>query len=400
MAQPPHESTTAQPSDASPSDAPPYGSAVGGHRRVPGLSRRGLIGAVGAAAAATAAAPAVVAAAGRDHGSPATEAPTEQAARGTVERAFPETRSGEPAAGTVAALAFPAGWVAARWDGPDEGGRVRFSTPEGDSDWAPVPATCSSANGGARLIAADGATGYRVQPPTGARNLRTRALDTTGGPRRRARVPEEHPRLRSISYLSRAEWGADESKRFRTDGTEIMPPAFYPLQTITVHHTDTANNAADPAAVVRAIYDFHAVDNGWGDIGYQFLVDEAGRIYEGRWSGGSGMPGHDARGNMVTAAHVGGANSGNLGIALLGNLTGRPPTEAAQTAVTELCAALARLHGLDPLARIRFVNPVDGSTREVQSISGHCDWMATECPGAVMYGELAALRTRVAAARR
>ncbi|WP_338320904.1 peptidoglycan recognition family protein, partial [Streptomyces lonarensis] len=372
---------------------------TGGRRPIPLLSRRGLMAAVGLAAATTAT-PTVVAAAGRDHGGVGPGTPTGRPRNGTVERSFPETRSGEPTDATAAALAFSAGWIVARWDGSAEGGRVRFSTPEGDGAWSALPATCSSANGGARLIAADGATGYRVQPPAGARNLRTRALDTTGGPRRRARVPEEHPRLRGISYLSRAEWGADESKRFRPNGAEIMPPAFYPLQTITLHHTDTANNAPDPAAVVRAIYDVHAVDNGWGDIGYQFLVDEAGRIYEGRWSGAAGMPGHDARGNMVTAAHVGGANSGNLGIALLGNLTGRPPTEAARTALTELCTALARLHGLDPLARIRFVNPVDGSTREVQSISGHRDWMATECPGDVMYAELAALRSGVAAAGR
>jgi hypothetical protein len=58
---------------------------------------------------------------------------------------------------------------------------------------------------------------------------------------------------------------------------------------------------------------------GFGDIGYQYLIDESGRVYEGRYSGTDSYPGHDAEGvKVVMAAHVGGFNSGNTGIALLG----------------------------------------------------------------------------------
>jgi hypothetical protein len=74
----------------------------------------------------------------------------------------------------------------------------------------------------------------------------------------------------------------------------------------------------DPAATIRAYYYLHANTNDGGDIGYHFLIDEAGRIYEGRYTGMDGIPAHDAGGKMVTAFHTSGFNSGNLGIALLG----------------------------------------------------------------------------------
>jgi uncharacterized protein with LGFP repeats len=197
--------------------------------------------------------------------------------------------------------------------------------------------------------------------------------------------------------VTRAEWGADESLRFDQQGNETWPPAYYPAQVMTVHHTATRNNDADPAATVRAIYRYHAVDRGWGDIGYHYLVDESGRVYEGRWSGTDGDPAHDASGNMVTAAHVGGFNSGNLGIALLGTLRTRPPTAAARAALEGVLADLAGRHSLDPLSRTLYVNPITGDTRDVDTISGHRDWESTECPGGAFYEQLPSIRANVAA---
>lgn len=202
--------------------------------------------------------------------------------------------------------------------------------------------------------------------------------------------------MRGVAYLSRAAWGADESLRFKADGTENSPTVYYPFQTITVHHTDTPNGDPDPAATVRAIYQFHAVTNDWGDIGYHFLIDEKGRIYEGRYSGADGIPAHDADGKLVTAFHVGGFNSGNLGIALLGTLVDQGPTDAARTALTRLTRVLTHLHGVDPKAQVTYTNPVNGTKKDVPEISGHRDWMETDCPGGTMYGELAALREAVA----
>jgi hypothetical protein len=86
------------------------------------------------------------------------------------------------------------------------------------------------------------------------------------------------------AVIPRAGWGANESLRYDSSGKEIWPPAFWPIQKLIVHHTDTQNGDPDPAATVRSIYYYHAVTQGWGDIGYNFLIDESGRIYEGRHS--------------------------------------------------------------------------------------------------------------------
>lgn len=200
----------------------------------------------------------------------------------------------------------------------------------------------------------------------------------------------------AYTLLSRADWGADETLRYTAGGAEIWPPEYYPLQTLTVHHTDDGSTDPDPAAVVRAIYRNDTVGKGYGDIGYHFLIDRNGQVYEGRWSGPDGTPAHDATGRMVTGAHVQGYNSGNLGIALLGTFTTTPPTTAARTALVQLLADLAGRHTLDPTAKVLYRNPVSGVTRAAPVIGGHLDWAATDCPGTV-WSQLPAIRAEVAA---
>ena len=114
-------------------------------------------------------------------------------------------------------------------------------------------------------------------------------------------------------YHSRASWEADESLRFGPDGTELFPPAFFDVQTFTVHHTVTANADPTPAATVRAIYVAHTVAQNFGDIGYHLLVDQQGGVYEGRWSGPDPVPVFSPRGGrplMCNGAHVGGFTTG------------------------------------------------------------------------------------------
>ena len=77
--------------------------------------------------------------------------------------------------------------------------------------------------------------------------------------------------------MSRAAWGADEG--MRTGAPEFAPP-----RKLIVHHTVTPNDDPDPASTVRAIYAYHTHQHGWNDIGYNFLVDAAGRVYEGRYA--------------------------------------------------------------------------------------------------------------------
>lgn len=189
--------------------------------------------------------------------------------------------------------------------------------------------------------------------------------------------------LVGLPYFSRSDWDADESLRFGADGTELFPTAFFPVQTLTVHHTVTANNDPDPIATVSSIYEFHAVDPAaaFGDIGYHFLIDEFGRVFEGRFSGPDTIPAHDEDEQMVNAAHVGGFNAGNIGVALLGDFTVIQPSPAARRSLTWLLAALVSAHGLDPLGTTDYVNPISGAQRQVRTITGHRDWLATECPG-------------------
>src|SRR5712691_7880300 len=193
--------------------------------------------------------------------------------------------------------------------------------------------------------------------------------------------------------ISRAGWGCDESLM-------TWPPEFYPIQKLICHHTATQNRDPDPAATIRAIYYYHAVTQAWGDIGYNFLIDESGRVYEGRYSrpyAASESPtGEDASGNGVTAAHAQGYNSGTVGIALLGTLTDRDATPAARAALEKLIAWIDSTHGIDPQGASLYTNPVSGTQRTFPNIAGHRDVGATECPGGTFYATLPTVRSDVA----
>lgn len=297
--------------------------------------------------------------------------------------------------------------------GPEPRGAVRFRT---DGRWGPwIPLTEDGAEGDGQwasgLVAGGDADAYQVRGiPAGARSPRAVVINTTDGPEvtvgeRRAGAASA---LDSATCRSRADWGADESVR-------DWDPEFYDVQTLTVHHTATANDDPDPEATVRAIYRYHAVDLGWGDIGYQYLVDEEGVVYEGRWSGtdstscetegGDGSDfGHEVDTDaMVTGAHTGGYNSGNMGVALLGEFTDHPrsggdPTPAAVGSLEDVLTELGTRHALDPTGTVDYVNPVNGDTKTVDTISGHRDWNATECPGERLYAQLPTIRDNVKAA--
>ena len=216
------------------------------------------------------------------------------------------------------------------------------------------------------------------------------------------RHPRPTARLAAISQpptIPRSGWGADERLRFDSSGKEVWPPAFYPVQKLIVHHTATQNNDPNPAATIRSIYYYHAVTEGWGDIGYNFLIDEAGRIYEGRHSfdePSPAPPGEDTGGRGVTAAHASGYNSGTVGIALLGTLSDRDATPAARHALEQLLAWEAGRHGIDPQGASRYVNPVSGTQATFPNIAGHRDVNSTECPGGTFYATLPTIRSDVA----
>jgi Bacterial Ig domain/N-acetylmuramoyl-L-alanine amidase len=292
-------------------------------------------------------------------------------------------------------------------------GAVRFRVDGAWTDWQPLNEDGASAAGqwASALVPAGDAEAYQVRGlPVGAGAPRAVALNTTDGRRVEVGRRTVGPTAHAVSNcLSRAEWGADESLRF-TSNQESWPPDFQPAQTMSVHHTAGINNDPNPAGTVRAIYRYHAVDRGWGDIGYQYLIDAQGRVYEGRWSGAASTPcaaggggrdfAHDSAERLVTGAHTGGWNSGNMGAALLGTFTttnGAEPTPTAVDALQNLLAEFASRHRLDPKAVVNYVNPANGATKTVTMISGHRDWAATDCPGGRLYEDLPAIRDAVAA---
>jgi N-acetylmuramoyl-L-alanine amidase len=248
------------------------------------------------------------------------------------------------------------------------------------------------------VMSARGARAVRIWSDRPLRRLTVLALTDRGPP-----APPPVRRLASTAQpavTSRAGWGADESLRFDSTGKEIWPPAFYPVQKVIVHHTATQNGDPDPTATIRSIYYYHAVTQGWGDIGYNFLIDAAGNVYEGRYSRqyapGESPTGQDLNGNGVTAAHAQGYNSGTVGIALLGTLTNQDATPAARSALERLIAWIDSSHGIDPQGSSLYTNPVSGLQATFPNIAGHRDVAATECPGGSFYTTLPTIRSDVA----
>jgi hypothetical protein len=176
-----------------------------------------------------------------------------------------------------------------------------------------------------------------------------------------------------------------------------VAPAYGAVRMAFVHHTENPNGyaAGEVPAMLRAIYVFHRYVNGWDDIGYNFVVDLYGRIFEAR-AGGIDEP--------VVGAQAGGYNLASTGIAVLGSFTAVPISPAARSSLEALLAWKLSLHGAPAQGSVTVrVNPAGASYSRFPAnarvplprIAGHRDADATDCPGNVLYGELPAIRTRV-----
>ena len=196
--------------------------------------------------------------------------------------------------------------------------------------------------------------------------------------------------------ISRASWGADESYRTINDGCNGKPDYASSTRFAVVHHTVNSNSYSpdDSASLVRGIYYFHTHDNGWCDIGYNFLIDRYGQIFEGRY-GGPNRP--------VIGAHAGGFNTYSTGIAVIGNFDVAGVPGAAYDSLRALLAWKLAYHGIDPHGSV-VITPYDspfsrypaGQPIELPTVVGHGDVDSTECPGRYLYGVLPRLRDDVA----
>jgi hypothetical protein len=190
------------------------------------------------------------------------------------------------------------------------------------------------------------------------------------------------------AIVSRSGWGADE---------EIVRavPRFAPADRLAiVHHTAGTNSytQAQAAAIVRGIEVYHVKGNGWNDIGYNFLVDRFGTVYEGR---GGGID------RNVIGAHSEGFNAGTIGVALIGNFANATPPKAQQDALVALLAWRLDIAHVDPLSTVLYTSGGNfkfrsGTNVTLRAISGHRDTGPSECPGTVAYRLLPGIAKRVA----
>ena len=186
--------------------------------------------------------------------------------------------------------------------------------------------------------------------------------------------------------VTRAKWGADEAYRTGSPSYGVVRCAF-------VHHTVNANTytRAQAPALVRGIYYYHTQVNGWWDIGYNFLIDRFGTIYEGRYGGVT---------KAVLGAQVLGFNSWSTGVALIGTFETVAPSPAAVSSLERLLSWKLDLSHLNPrgTARIRCSTTQmykAGQWVTVPVILGHRQVNYTECPGDVLFAMLPAIRKTV-----
>ncbi|MDQ3327860.1 MAG: N-acetylmuramoyl-L-alanine amidase, partial [Chloroflexota bacterium] len=172
------------------------------------------------------------------------------------------------------------------------------------------------------------------------------------------------------AVISRAGWGADEKYRFNSSGKEIWDREYLPITKAVLHDTVTRNNDPNPAATVRSIYYYHAVTRGWGDIGYNYLIDEQGRIYEGRYGGQNVVGGHALCYNFGT---LGISALGWHGPAYGGTPDGVRPSEAMVSAFKRLIAWHFDRAGIDPLGRGIFMKRNIEPKADLPNILAHHD---------------------------
>ena len=226
----------------------------------------------------------------------------------------------------------------------------------------------------------------RIEYRTRGRVTRLRAWfvwsPAAGVPARKLQKADAPP------IVPRSGWNADEKIR------RAGPNYASTLRLALVHHTAGANGytAAQAPSIVRAIQLYHVKGNGWNDIGYNFLVDRFGTVYEGRYGGIE---------KNVVGAHAEGFNTGSVGVAVLGEYSSLTVAAKARDSLAKLLAWRLDLAHLDPASTQSFIS--GGNARFgaglpvfLRTVSGHRDTGFTDCPGTALYNLLTGIAGDVA----
>ena len=191
-----------------------------------------------------------------------------------------------------------------------------------------------------------------------------------------------------VAVTTRAEWGANASYM-------SWDPEYARAGHVVVHHTAGTNSysAGQSASIVRGIYYYHAVVLDWGDIGYNFLVDKFGTVFEGR-SGSVAAP----AGKMSVGAHARGVNTGTMGISMMGDYSTVSPSDAQLSSVGKMAGWFLKRAGISDVTGWAGLHVWTteryqaGSTISMPRILGHRDVGYTTCPGNVGYSKLGTIR--------
>jgi hypothetical protein len=316
-----------------------------------------------------------------------------------VSRDEPVAASRAPAVGTrtLAPRSAPFRFhlIGLHWRGP---GTVSFRTAATRGDWSPWrPARPEAEDLPDRgTDEARARRGWVLGNPYWTRAAQRVQYRLTGGVSRlRAHFVASPPRpLRALAIprtpgiISRAAWGANESI------VRDEPSYASVVRFAVVHHTAGTNpsSPSESAAIVRGIQAYHVRSNGWDDIGYNFLVDRFGQIFEGRRGGVV---------RNVIGAHAQGFNTGSTGVAVLGTYENSSASTDAQSALVSLLAWRLDVAHADPLARLSWRstgNPryPEGTVVSLRAVSGHRDTGYTSCPGGALYSQIGDVASRAA----
>jgi len=180
--------------------------------------------------------------------------------------------------------------------------------------------------------------------------------------------------------IYRSQWGADEKK-------VISPAEYARTDKFIIHHTASSKLVPDSDGsgeyknMVNNIFLYHLNGRGWNDIGYNYLIDPNGNIYEGR-SGG----------NSVIGVHAGSYNTGSIGISVLGTYGGNVKGEYLSNSLTyNIIKSLEKLIGWVAANNSIDLNKINGQNskgKNLDGVVGHRDVGATNCPGDELYQKL------------
>ncbi len=196
------------------------------------------------------------------------------------------------------------------------------------------------------------------------------------------------------AIITRAQWGADES--LRTCSADLSTRT----QAAAVHHTASSNayGPEDVAGIIRGFYAYHTRPEadggrGWCDLGYNFLVDKFGRVFEGR-AGSITM--------SVIGVHTGGFNSRTIGVAAIGEYGSAAPTPALLESLSQVISWKFRTHRILAGSTVTMVSGggaskyPEGTVVTFPTIYSHRDAQLTSCPGQGLFDAMPYIRARAA----